>query len=80
MSKRTKKNQPQSLYMVSRKLYDDDSFSDAFAFHATDDKDAESKRFGWVRYHSLTNSFVAVRKITSEEIRHESWIHNEWVR
>ncbi len=65
-----------NAYTIEERMYDDVWFP-KFAFHAKDEKDAENKRFGWLRYHGLNNNDVRIRPSTENEAA--NWIHNEWV-
>jgi hypothetical protein len=81
MSKQRKTTTPQNLYMLSVRMYEGaDWVDDRFVFHATDDKQAEDKRFGWARYQGVHGrDTVVIRPITADELHSPDWIHDEWV-
>ena len=48
-----------------------------FSFNASSQKDAESKLFKWLRYHSMTD--ISDKFSVKETPNSERELHNEWV-
>jgi hypothetical protein len=70
--------QPQKTYTLTVDMMGDGSYWDArFAFNAKDEKDAQSKVWGWARYHGMSQGEVSFREATENEATH--MLHNEWV-
>ena len=46
------------------------------SFNAKDQKEADSKLWGWLRYHSMTDS---IDEFEARENKGATDIHNEWV-
>ena len=54
-----------------------------FYFNAENQKDADSKIFGWNRYHGGSDSpgwgWHEAVKVSAEDVPNESWMHNEYI-
>jgi hypothetical protein len=54
-----------------------------FYFNADSQKEADSKIWGWNRYHSAADcpgfGYHEAIEVNADEVPNESWIHNEWV-
>ena len=64
--------------------YEEDILTDInFYFNAESQKDADSKAFGWNRYHGKADcpgyGFCEAVEVDPADVPSESWIHNEWV-
>ena len=69
-------------YMMQTVAYTEDNgtevLSDKFVFDAKDEKDADTKAFGWSRYHSYCyREDVRFREATENEREHN--LHNEYI-
>ena len=60
-----------------------DGLGVCFYFNAENQQDADSKMFGWNRYHGFTNSpgwgWHKAVEVNAEDVPNKSWLHNEWV-
>ena len=64
--------------MTAQKIYTIYGSTGAkFSINAKDQKDAESKLSGWLRYHSMTR--IAYEFSVKETPESTFEIHNEWV-
>lgn len=74
-----------TTYTVEHKLCDahpasqvpEAIWSAVFSFNAKNENEAQSKAYGWARYHSFSRNDVRIRPATEHEAAY--WLHNEWV-
>jgi len=64
--------------------FDEDILTDAqFYINATGQDEADSKVFGWNRYHGKARSpgygWCEAVEVNPADVPNEGWIHNEWV-
>ena len=54
-----------------------------FYFNAKNQRDANSKMFGWNRYHGFADcaghGWHEAVEASATDVPNESWMHNEWV-
>ena len=63
-------------YMLREQMYEG-YWADQFVFNAKDERDAQSKAWGWGRYHSFIQDDIKVRPATEQEAA--TRMHNEYI-
>jgi len=69
---------------AAKPKFEEDILTDVkFYFHADSQADADSKIFGWNRYHGKANcpgyGWCEAIEVSPDAVPNDGWIHNEYV-